>query len=405
MEFGTYVDSMNCAMLDGMTVQYGGETTATSDQGVEYNNDAVLFMRQMIPHHQNAVNMAKAAMTLGTFDCDTTGTVAEGVSQASACVLSPIMMSIINVQNKQIQTMLDVLDNLGVDSVKRDCDIQFEESSDDGFFDFFESLCSPGNMEVDVQGKGAVRMDELQVGDYVKVGNGESYEPVYAFGHRVPDKLTEFVQLHTNAGIPLEMTSEHLVFVDGKTNPVRADSIQVGDILHAEGNNNAVVNKIEVVTKRGIYNPLTRSGTIQVNGITASNYISLQNENNEYVEFQGGVEITSHHDAAHLAVTPYRFYCTTLAICDTNDANSGMPFYVSKLIELMKWSKQQNFYVQLFVYASFRMLLLASMLMACAVFMIPVYPISGEVVHQLQDMVSFESKSVVHFNKETKKEN
>merc|ERR1712176_552400 len=121
--FGSYVDSMNCAMLDGMTVQYGGEPTTPSVQGVEYNNDAVLFMRQMIPHHQNAVNMAKAAMTLGTFDCDSTGTVAEGVSQDSACVLSPIMMSIVNVQNKQIQTMLDVLGSLGVDSVKRDCDV------------------------------------------------------------------------------------------------------------------------------------------------------------------------------------------------------------------------------------------------------------------------------------------
>merc|ERR1712157_531537 len=402
MEFGTYVDSMNCAMLDGMTVQYGGETTATSDQGVEYNNDAVLFMRQMIPHHQNAVNMAKAAMTLGTFDCDTTGTVAEGVSQASACVLSPIMMSIINVQNKQIQTMLDVLDNLGVDSVKRDCDIQFEESSDDGFFDFFESLCFPGNMEVDVQGKGAVRMDELQVGDYVKVGNGESYEPVYAFGHRVPDKLTEFVQLHTHAGIPLEMTGEHLVFVDGKTNPVRADSIQVGDRLRAN-DGSAVVEKIMSVTRNGIYNPLTGSGTIQVNGITASNYISFQKENDEYAEFQGGVEIMSHHDAAHIAMTPYRFYCTTLAICDMNDADSGMPYYVSMGIELIGWSKQQNILVQLFVYASFRMLLLVSILMTFAV---PAYLLSGSSFSQMGRTISNISTVGASFNEGMKlKEN
>merc|ERR1719463_264714 len=101
-------------------------------------------------------------------------------------------------------------------------------------------------------------MEALQVGDYVKIGHGESYEQVYAFAHRVPDRVADFVKLHTNAGSPLEMTSEHLVFVNGKTNPVRAGSIKVGDILHAEGNNNAVVNKIEVVTKRGIYNPLTR---------------------------------------------------------------------------------------------------------------------------------------------------
>merc|ERR1712157_230972 len=116
----------------------------------------------------------------------------------------------------------------------------------------------------------------------------------------------DFVQIHTNKGAPLEMTGEHLVFVDGKTNPVRADSIKVGDLLKAE-NKNAVVEKIELVTRNGIYNPLTSSGTIQVNGIATSNYISFQKQNNEHIEFQGGIEIMSHHDAAHVAMTTYRF--------------------------------------------------------------------------------------------------
>merc|ERR1712157_264299 len=124
----------------------------------------------------------------------------------------------------------------------------------------------------------------------------------------------DFVQIHTNKGAPLEMTGEHLVFVDGKTNPVRADSIKVGDELQAEGKN-AVVEKIEFVTRNGIYNPLTSSGTIQVNGITASNYVSFQKENNEFLELQGGIEIPmSHHDFAHYAIAPLRFYCTILAV-------------------------------------------------------------------------------------------
>merc|ERR1712193_79744 len=103
-------------------------------------------------------------------------------------------------------------------------------------------------------------------------------------------------------------------------NPVRADSIQVGDRLRA-ANGGSVVTKIMLVTKNGFYNPLTSSGTIQVNGITASNYISFQKENNEYAEFQGGIEVMSHHDAAHIAMAPYRFYCTTLATCDIDDAD------------------------------------------------------------------------------------
>merc|ERR1712176_1478428 len=126
------------------------------------------------------------------------------------------------------------------------------DSSDGGGF-----ACFSGNMEVFVQGKGATPMKALQVGEYVKIANdGEGYERVYGFAHRDPDKYAEFVQLHTSAGTtPLEMTGEHLVFVDGKTNPVRADSVQVGDHLKAE-NIDAVVEKIKLVTRNGLYNPL-----------------------------------------------------------------------------------------------------------------------------------------------------
>jgi len=275
-----------------------------------------------------------------------------------------------------------------------------DDSSDDG------GACFSGNMEVVVQGKGVVPMEALQVGDYVKIGNGEVFEQVYAFGHRVPQKYAEFVQLHTNAGAPLEMTGEHLVFVHGKINPVRADSIEVGDLLQSEGND-AVVRKIKVVARNGIYNPLTRSGTIQVNGIAASNYIAFQKENNEYAEFQGGIKVMSHHDAAHIAMTPYRFYCTTLAMCDIDDTNSGMPVYVSMGIELIEWSKQQHILVQLFTYASFRMLLLASILMACAILMIPAYLLSGSPIFQMQRVISNISTIGLSLNKglKMKKEN
>lgn len=251
-------------------------------------------------------------------------------------------------------------------------------------------------------------MDELQVGDYVKIGNGESYEQVYAFGHRVPDKLTEFVQLHTNAGTPpLEMSGQHLVFVDGKTNPVRADSIQVGDQLRAE-NGGAVVEKIMLVTKNGIYNPLTSSGTIQVNGITASNYVALQEQNNEYTELQGIVSPLSHHDLSHRAITPFRFYCTTLAICDVNDASNGMPAYVSNGLEMIEWSQKQHIAVQLFVWVSFRMLLFASiLLMTCAVALIPAFLLSRSSIYQMQRFFSHVSTISGGMNKgmTMKKEN
>ena len=249
-------------------------------------------------------------------------------------------------------------------------------------------FCFSGKMEVVVQGKGVVPMEALQVGDYVKIGNGEAYEEVYAFGHRLPQKYAEFVQLHTSAGTPLEMTGQHLVFVDGKTNPVRADSIKPGDLLRAKGTS-VVVEKTELVTRKGIYNPLTSSGTIEVNGITASNYISFQKENSEYFELPGGIAIPmSHHDLAHSFMTPFRFYCTSVATCDINDARSGMPVYVSNGIDLLEWVQQQHVVVQLSLYASFGMLMLASILMVCIALMIPASLMSGSSTFHLKRIVS-----------------
>ena len=88
----------------------------------------------------------------------------------------------------------------------------------------------------------------------------------------------------------------------------------------------------------------------------------------------------SHHDAVHVAMAPYCFYCTILATCDVNDANSCMPFYVSMGIELIEWSKQQHILVQL--------LLLASLtLMAFAIVVIPAYLLSGSSSFQMQRVI------------------
>jgi len=116
--FSQCVDSMNCAMLDGMTTTYGGDGA-----GTDFANDAILFMRQMIPHHQNAVNMAKAAMKLGGVECSNTGLVEEGADIGVGCTLDPIVRGIINSQNKQIQTMKAILtDTFKVQEIS-DCDV------------------------------------------------------------------------------------------------------------------------------------------------------------------------------------------------------------------------------------------------------------------------------------------
>jgi len=123
--FADCVDSMNCAMLDGMTTKYGD-----ADSPNEMINDLFLFLRMMIPHHENAVNMAKAAMKLGSIECGGSGIVEEGTDLTTGCELDPIVRGIINVQNKQIQTMKGVIDDIGAGKIpyEADCDVPVSDN-------------------------------------------------------------------------------------------------------------------------------------------------------------------------------------------------------------------------------------------------------------------------------------
>jgi uncharacterized protein (DUF305 family) len=86
--FAECIDAMDCAMMSGMTT------------GVMASDEAALFIHQMIPHHQNAVNMAKTLLKSEKLVC---ADLSDEDSQD--CVLERILREIINGQNHQIQLM------------------------------------------------------------------------------------------------------------------------------------------------------------------------------------------------------------------------------------------------------------------------------------------------------------
>ena len=87
-QFADCIDAMNCAMLSGMT------TMASS------MSQTALFIHQMVPHHQNAVNMAKALLKTGKLECDNL------TEETADCALEQILREIINEQNFQIQVRI-----------------------------------------------------------------------------------------------------------------------------------------------------------------------------------------------------------------------------------------------------------------------------------------------------------
>jgi len=130
------VNAMDCAMLTGMTVYYGDEG---KDNRV---NDVILFLREMIPHHENAVNMAKNLMKTGEVSCTLSGPVEEGDTVSTACVLDPIVRGIINSQTKQIQVMRGLLEAFAVPESTKCTIANFPSNAADvkAFFAIFVAL-------------------------------------------------------------------------------------------------------------------------------------------------------------------------------------------------------------------------------------------------------------------------
>lgn len=95
--YSACIDAMNCAMMDGMTT------------GVTARSEDALFVHQMIPHHQNAVNMAKATLIVSTLSCRNITN-----QDDPDCVLEMILRDIINSQNHQIQLMRNYLTAKGL---------------------------------------------------------------------------------------------------------------------------------------------------------------------------------------------------------------------------------------------------------------------------------------------------
>lgn len=115
-QFAQCIDSMNCHMMAGMSSSVSGNSDEIS-----------LFIHQMIPHHQNAVNMAKALLFAGTLDCDDLTD-----EENPDCAMEVILRSITANQNAQIQAMRGILESKSLPATN-DCIVEaYSKSKDSG---------------------------------------------------------------------------------------------------------------------------------------------------------------------------------------------------------------------------------------------------------------------------------
>lgn len=202
------------------------------------------------------------------------------------------------------------------------------------------SCFSPKN-DVLVDGKGYISMNDLKIGDMVQTGEGE-FGRVYSFGHYSPNAKSEYLQLHVeNQNKPLEISKDHMVFVEAR-GPVPAFAVSTGDRLVVSNKSVATVEKIANVNRVGAFAPFTESGTIVVNGVLASSYVSLQEEKSGSLVI-GNTKTVSMHWLAHVLQAPHRLIChVSASICENETyTTDGISHWVHSPLLFSKWLLRQ----------------------------------------------------------------
>jgi len=169
------------------------------------------------------------------------------------------------------------------------------------------AVCFSGLNTVNVADRGMIQMRDLNIGDEVQVGRDE-YSRVYSFGHYDKDVVVEFLKFHiTGLEQPLEISKDHMIFVENR-GAIPASAVNVGEeLLLVNDGHNAKVIKVESVHRKGAFAPFTDSGTISVNGVISSNYITMQDDLDALTV--AGVEFVSMQWIAHSFQAPHRLVC------------------------------------------------------------------------------------------------
>lgn len=195
----------------------------------------------------------------------------------------------------------------------------------------FGDGCFSESALVQVQNKGEVAMKDLELGDKVLTAKN-TYEPVYSFGHRKREQEMLFYQIYTQeSSMPLEMTGNHMIMVvddKGSTQATRADHLQVGDRLwQVESQKQVTVSMVETATKKGLYMPLTPGGKIVVNGVLASNYISISDTAPGVVEHSQMFFPMNEQTLSHWWMAPIRMLCMGVSSSFCSSGYEGSSAY------------------------------------------------------------------------------
>jgi hypothetical protein len=217
--------------------------------------------------------------------------------------------------------------------------------------------CFSGETLVTVQNKGLLKMKDLMVNDQVYTGSdgrgNPKYQSIYSFGHLDRSTPVEYIRIYaTKNDNPIELTPAHLIFLADTQDPVRAGAVKAGDkLVLAKSDTNAmehaVVTKVDSVTRTGAFLPLTPDGTIVVNNLVASTYVSIDHNTPDIINHFSWL-VMSQHNLLHWWLAPYRMVCMGISpqLCQNDFAEDGIVHWLHVGENLALFGEKQHSWVQ-----------------------------------------------------------
>ena len=184
---------------------------------------------------------------------------------------------------------------------------------------------------------GYIPMSDLRSGDRVLSMRSDGvleYSDVMTFMDRDDNGYGLFYTIHTDSGKYLTLTAKHLLYVVKNNSSFNdwtnvetafAENVEEGQYLIL-GENDSIslskVTKITTDTRKGIYAPLTKHGTIVVNGVVSSCYAYINSVPIAHLVF---APMRAYHDISNYL--PSFAWTTDSSMPDISSPQTGMHWY------------------------------------------------------------------------------